>query len=238
VDDFVNAGNGLIIKEGATHFEDFDATANSNPIESTTGWITRNGSTVTMPGHVLSQGLSATCSFYGYSSEITLKDGAVVPIEWNDGEPFAVTWTWGSGKVVYFNDLWIWYGDNYWSDDLVNGKKLMEIALDYIYFGEVTGVDDKNHLNRRVVSNFILEQNYPNPFNPSTTIKYSLPKSEKVRIEVYNALSQKIQTLLDKQMPKGRHEVVFNAKNIPSGVYLYRIIAADFYDVKKMILLR
>ena len=177
-------------------------------------------------------------AFNGYSSQITLKEGAVAPIEWNDGEPYAVTWTWGSGRVVYFNDLWIWYVDNYWRDDLVNGKKLMENALGYIYNGEISGIDDENHLNHRVVSNFILEQNYPNPFNPSTKINYSLSQSEKVSIEIYNTIGQNIQTLVNKQMPAGHHEVEFNAKNLPSGIYLYSIRAGDFYDVKKMILLR
>jgi len=238
VDDFVNAGNGLIIMEGVIYSGDFDATANSNPIESTTGWDVRDGSTVTMPEHILSQGLSETCSFYGYSSQITLKEGAVVPIEWDDGEPFAVTWTWGNGKVVYFNDLWTWYSGNYWSNDLVNGKKLMENTLNYIYNGAVSAIEDNNSFNHRVVSDFILEQNYPNPFNPSTTIKYSLSQSENVRIEIFNTLGQKIQTLLNKQMPTGHHEIEFNATNIPSGVYLYSIRAGDFYDVKKMILLR
>ena len=219
VDDFVNAGNGLIIMEGVTHFEDFDATANSNPIESTTGWEIRDGSTVTMPGNVLSQGLSATCSYYGYSSQITLKNGAVVPIEWNDGEPFAVNWTWGSGKVVYFNNAWIWYGEDYWRDDLVNGKKLMENALDYIYYGEVTGVDDKNHLNRRVVSNFILEQNYPNPFNPSTTIKFTLPKSEYVELKVYNILGK----LEEVSATTSNNKIIINGANLKAGIYFVSI---------------
>ena len=238
VDDFVNAGNGLIIMEGVIYSDQFNTSANSNPIESTTGWDVRDGATVVMPGNVLSQGLSETCAFNGYSSQITLKEGAVAPIEWNDGEPYAVTWTWGSGRVVYFNDLWIWYVDNYWRDDLVNGKKLMENALGYIYNGEISGIDDENHLNHRVVSNFILEQNYPNPFNPSTKINYSLSQSEKVSIEIYNTIGQNIQTLVNKQMPAGHHEVEFNAKNLPSGIYLYSIRAGDFYDVKKMILLR
>jgi hypothetical protein len=238
VDDFVNAGNGLIIMEGVTHFEYLDATANSNPIASTTGWNIRDGSTVTMPGHDLSQGLSATCSFYGYSSQITLKNGAVVPVEWNDGEPFAVTWTWGSGKVVYFNNAWIWYVDTYWRDDLVNGKKLMENALAYVYYGEVSGVDDKNHLNRRVVSNFILEQNYPNPFNPSTRISFTLPISEHVTLDVYNTLGEKVATLLDKKMNAGSHNVQFDATYLPSGIYFYRIQGGEFSQVRKMVVVR
>jgi predicted esterase/predicted GH43/DUF377 family glycosyl hydrolase len=85
---------------------------------------------------------------------------------------------------------------------------------------------------------FVLEQNYPNPFNPSTKIKFALPKADKVKIELYNTLGQNVKTLLNKAMKAGHHEVVFNAQNLSSGVYFYRIEAGEFQDVKKMILLR
>jgi hypothetical protein len=83
-----------------------------------------------------------------------------------------------------------------------------------------------------------LKQNHPNPFNPSTKIKFTLPKSEHAKIEVYNIIGQKIQTLLNKSMPAGYHEVEFNGLNLSSGVYLYRIEAGEWQDVKKMILLK
>ena len=70
---------------------------------------------------------------------------------------------------------------------------------------------------------FTLYQNYPNPFNPITTIKFSTPKSEKVKIEVYNILGQRIKTLLDKNIQAGSYEVNFDGQNLASGLYLYRI---------------
>lgn len=85
---------------------------------------------------------------------------------------------------------------------------------------------------------YTLKQNYPNPFNPSTKIKFTLPKSEKVKIEVFNLLGQKIETLLNNKMPAGSHEIEFTAKNLPSGVYLYRIETDGFKEVRKMILLK
>jgi hypothetical protein len=85
---------------------------------------------------------------------------------------------------------------------------------------------------------FNLKQNYPNPFNPSTTIKYTLLKSEKIKIEVFNLLGQKIETLINKLMPAGSHEVEFTAKDLPSGVYLYRIETGEFQEVRKMILMK
>jgi photosystem II stability/assembly factor-like uncharacterized protein len=83
-----------------------------------------------------------------------------------------------------------------------------------------------------------LSQNYPNPFNPSTKIKFTLPNAEKVKIDLYNTLGQRVEILLDQQMKAGHHEVKFNAENLSSGVYYYRIEAGEFQDVKKMVLLR
>ena len=87
-------------------------------------------------------------------------------------------------------------------------------------------------------SSYTLYQNYPNPFNPSTIIKFALPKPESVKIEIFNILGQKIETLFNKSMPAGYHEVKFTSYNLPSGVYLYQIQAGNWQAVKKMILLQ
>jgi hypothetical protein len=83
-----------------------------------------------------------------------------------------------------------------------------------------------------------LFQNYPNPFNASTQIKFYVAVPNYVNIEVYNTLGQRIKTLLKKRLNAGHHEVIFNAQDLPSGVYFYRIQAGAFQDVKKMILIR
>ncbi len=85
---------------------------------------------------------------------------------------------------------------------------------------------------------FTLEQNYPNPFNPSTTIKFTLPVNIRVKINVYNSLGQLVETLLDKEMESGYHEVNFDASRLASGVYLYQLQAGHFVETKKMILLK
>jgi hypothetical protein len=95
-----------------------------------------------------------------------------------------------------------------------------------------------------MVREFTLFQNYPNPFNPTTKIKYTLPESENVKIEVYTLLGKKVKILVDKFMPVGSYEVEFTAKDLPSGVYLYRIVidsygeAGEFQKTKKMVLLK
>ena len=89
-----------------------------------------------------------------------------------------------------------------------------------------------------MVRTFFLEQNYPNPFNPTTLIKYHIPNFEFVTLEVYNALGQRVTLLINKRMNAGSHEVQYNASDLPSGIYFYRIQAGEFSQVKKMVLLR
>jgi HKD family nuclease len=86
-----------------------------------------------------------------------------------------------------------------------------------------------------------LYQNYPNPFNPVTTIRFETTHSQNVKIEVYNALGQKVATLFDKTVNPGIYAVDFNSAslgNVASGIYYYRLTAGIYSDVKKMILMK
>jgi surface antigen len=87
-------------------------------------------------------------------------------------------------------------------------------------------------------SSFELEQNYPNPFNPSTTIRYQIPVSSKVILRIYNVLGQEMATLVNEQKESGHYSVIWNALNIPSGVYFYRMQAGSFTQTKRILLLR
>ena len=86
--------------------------------------------------------------------------------------------------------------------------------------------------------NYLLRQNYPNPFNPSTTIEYAIPNDERVILEIYNILGQKITTLVDKEQRAGTYRIEFEAKNLSSGVYIYRLNAGNYTDIKRMILVQ
>jgi hypothetical protein len=83
-----------------------------------------------------------------------------------------------------------------------------------------------------------LSQNYPNPFNPTTTINYSLPNSSFVKLVVYNSIGQEIATLVNETIAAGNHNVEFDASNLPSGIYFYKLQAGSFVETKKMILLK
>jgi len=89
-----------------------------------------------------------------------------------------------------------------------------------------------------IPQSFTLYQNYPNPFNPTTTIKFALPVDSRVKINVYNTVGQLVETLVDKEMESGYHEINFDASRLASGVYLYQLQAQDYVSVKKMLLLK
>jgi hypothetical protein len=92
--------------------------------------------------------------------------------------------------------------------------------------------------SRTIINNYVLSQNYPNPFNPSTTIEFTLPKSENVELKVYNILGRKVLTLVSKKLNQGNHSYQFDGQNLASGVYYYQLVAGNFHQVKKMIILK
>lgn len=85
---------------------------------------------------------------------------------------------------------------------------------------------------------FVLFENYPNPFNPTTTITYGLTASSHVRLLVFNMLGQKVAELVNEVQEPGRKAVSFDASNLPSGLYTYRITSGSFMETKKMLLIR
>ncbi len=85
---------------------------------------------------------------------------------------------------------------------------------------------------------FSLRQNYPNPFNPTTTIKYSIPSDQEVRLNIYNLLGEKVTALVDGLQKAGQHEVRFNASKYTSGVYMYKLEAGSQSTIRKMILMK
>ena len=129
-----------------------------------------------------------------------------------------------------------------WTDrDVTNG-------VPYVY--TLVAVDDNN--NRQevatesvipsfangLVTDYRLYQNYPNPFNPTTKIAFDLAEDDWVTLRVFNPIGQEVATVMNGTMQKGRHVLIFDALNLPSGVYIYRIEAGNFSDQKKMILIK
>ena len=87
-------------------------------------------------------------------------------------------------------------------------------------------------------ANFILYQNYPNPFNPSTIIHYEIPNDGLVTLKIYDELGREVKTLVNQYQNKGRYDINFDASNLASGIYFYRIEAGNFIQTRKMLLLK
>ena len=147
-----------------------------------------------------------------------------------------------SSKLVWLRrinpgDAWINIGANIIGGNLVSS---IDFAACYEF---AIGTDTSHILNVRDGVNIIpkeysLLQNYPNPFNPGTTIKYSLPNNTHVKLCIYNSLGQEIAVLISQDMNAGVYTSVWNASKFASGVYFYRIIAGNFVQTKKLILLK
>ncbi|MBO8131048.1 MAG: DUF5123 domain-containing protein [Candidatus Marinimicrobia bacterium] len=92
--------------------------------------------------------------------------------------------------------------------------------------------------NGNVAYEFRLEQNYPNPFNPTTRINFSIDKPDRVRLEVYNVLGQRVATLVNRDMKPGEYSVIFDASRLASGVYFCKLTSGKKVMIKKMMLLK
>ncbi|MCG6914598.1 T9SS type A sorting domain-containing protein, partial [bacterium BMS3Abin03] len=116
------------------------------------------------------------------------------------------------------------------------GLNLSDVLVD-VGSPIIIGVDNGNETSS-LPTVYSLSQNYPNPFNPTTTIKFGIPKAGDVSLAVYDILGRKVAELINGNLTAGYHTVNFNATNLASGVYFYRIEAGDFVSVKKLMLLK
>ncbi len=132
----------------------------------------------------------------------------------------------------------------YWGAQYVAlNPKTMPPATTALFIGDfrtgailvATGVKD---MTETIPKSYALYQNYPNPFNPTTVISYQLSAVSNVTLRVYNVLGQEVTTLVNERQNPGSYTITFNAGNLPSGVYFYRLTAGKFMSVKKLMLLK
>jgi len=100
----------------------------------------------------------------------------------------------------------------------------------------VTALEEIN--SRHYRKGFALSQNYPNPFNPSTTIEFRLPQPEYVELKIYNILGKEVMTLVSMKLNQGNFNYTFDGINLASGIYCYQLVAGEYMEAKKMILLK
>ena len=135
-----------------------------------------------------------------------------------------------------------------WNGGLIDPDVLSLLcdSLDYLYAGtraagvfrSVGPTTSVNNDRGGFPNRHALLQNYPNPFNPTTQISYTLPKESDVTLKVFDVLGREVTTLVNGKNQPGEHFVSWNALNVPSGVYFYRIVAGDFVQTKKMVLVK
>ncbi len=140
----------------------------------------------------------------------------------NNGYPF-------NTSVCSFN-----YNNNYLFSGTLNGFYRQPVVSNLM---AITEVEEENN-NEVIPSAYALHQNFPNPFNPSTTISFSIPNTEFVTLKIYDSVGKEVETLVNENLPAGSYNKQFNATNLASGVYFYRLQAGSYYQTNKMILMK
>ncbi|MEX0685134.1 MAG: T9SS type A sorting domain-containing protein [Balneolales bacterium] len=113
------------------------------------------------------------------------------------------------------------------------------LSLTMLTFDNITLTSmEETGKNTELPENYKLHQNFPNPFNPSTEISYQLSTDSDVNFEVFNMLGQRVANLVNQRQAAGVHRITFDASELPSGIYFYRLKAGTFMDSKKMMLMK
>ena len=139
--------------------------------------------------------------------------------------------------TTYYNILW-------WELEQLTTTSIQKAILDlasiwrtaWINAGSPSplGIDEISQIQNQP----FLVQAYPNPFNPTTTIEFSIPKSELVTLKIYNLLGQEVEELVAKQLTSGNHKYTWDASTFASGVYYYKILAGSYVQTRKLILMK
>jgi Secretion system C-terminal sorting domain len=189
-------------------------------------------------------------------------DGALSVVQTSDG---GYVWT-GYLDISTFNqDLWVLKtdanGNTLWSETYggtfnnigrcINNTDDGNLIITGDYYSEVTNTRDvwllnvdpdvsdvERDENSQIPETIVLKQNYPNPFNPSTTIDFGIPESGFVTLAVYNLLGEQVGLLVNENLSAGNYKADWDAGDLPSGIYIYKLIAGGFNQSNKMILMK
>ena len=192
-----------------------------------------DGDTLTsVPNQFLwSQSLDATDSFFDLQYTFELSNSATF-----DTKLDSITF---SADTAYFSNQISGVGEYYWRVKATNSfnSNTWGSNSDIAPFKFTIIQSTSNEADDKPLS-FKLDQNYPNPFNPSTNISYSIPNATFVTIEVFNLLGHKVSTLVNKSQTSGSYITRFDAKDLTSGIYFFRLKAAGVTQTRKMVLIK
>jgi photosystem II stability/assembly factor-like uncharacterized protein len=152
----------------------------------------------------------------------------------------------GSGMFITSDEGFNWedFGDGLpflalISELITYGDQIVTATSDGVWTRDISEVMvDIETADTELPQAYELAQNYPNPFNPSTEIAFSIPENSRVTLTIYDMLGRQVETLLDETKPAGSYKVNFNANNLPSGMYFYKIQSGDYSQTKRMMLIK
>jgi hypothetical protein len=179
---------------------------------------------VHQPGHFLFSDVNNVSDYF--TAAVTMQNSGVSVGSWDDSTPFVA---YNPNNHTVAINAYVGHV-RYYTGDMI---PLLHNAINFSR--GATGVSD---LTETLPANFELSQNYPNPFNPTTEISYLLPAKSEVRLDVFNILGQMVASLPQGLQEAGKHSVIFDASNLSSGTYLYRLEAGKTTSTKKMIVLK
>lgn len=205
---------------------------------------------------ILQKDTTVTYSIFNIPFQLTLlgtrlQDQTIQTVDGNfDCKKFLLQWNLSSsflGDLITINDTtWIatgnWIVQEIMPGQYVDIESFSILGIDPFSIPGletkltdeiVTSVDEKE-----IPHDIFLAQNYPNPFNPRTRISWQLAVGSQVTLKVYNILGKEVATLVDGYKPAGYYKINFNAENLSSGTYFYKLQAGNFIEVKKMILMK
>jgi hypothetical protein len=189
-------------------------------------------------------------------------DGAMSVVQTTDG---GFVWTGYRKTSTFVQDLWVvkadadgntqasqTYGGTFNSiGRCINRNSDGRLIITGNYYNEVTNTRDIWLLNfdptftdverdddKKIPNEIFLKQNYPNPFNPLTTIEFGIPETKFVSLTIYNMLGEQLEVLVNENLSAGSYTVNWIAEDLPSGVYLYKLLVGNYLESKKMILLK
>ncbi len=246
-----NSTNALDALYGLESLSDLGVNLNTNikmPWENFLNRIERRANSVKLKNLASAFRIKDKMRRKDFSSAISLSD-VYLQNNSNDG-----MWMYYQVQKIFAN---IGNGDINTAESIYNIIKSRAYSIDSIStlaIGEIVSMLGTNNLNLSKSStsdklkiekensispsSFILHQNYPNPFNPSTIINYQLTINNYTTLKIYDVLGREVATLVDEYKEAGYYEVNWDAVNVPTGVYLYKLNSGNFTDVKKLVLLK
>jgi hypothetical protein len=198
-----------------------------------------------------------TAKFYHFSTEVT-----IIPVElvsfsgYSDNNQVTLNWVTATELNNRGFEIQKIFGNEFYNIGFVNGYGTTTEIQTYKYVDKNVSpgihiyrlkqidfdgtFEYSNEIEVEVLAplSYVLEQNYPNPFNPSTKIEFQIPEQSSVILKIYDVLGNEVRILVNNEMDAGKHSVEFDASELASGIYYYRIQAGEFDNMKKMVLIK